>query len=183
MALYRSGITDRWNACRSTEPPKTIRWVSFTSLNRHFYYAVCVDHLSWDGTRMFHSMNSSKHFSSGMVCNSLLLYTAVFAIETVSRSSFSQPSAVQSDCAFDYDVFISMVNEHSIKCIPSLPRRHRQNGLQSKHDIIRSILRRLRAADLTSSHAIWAQRSIMISNDLYGSDTRHMKWETYEMGD
>lgn len=167
---YLREIMNRCTACRSTAIPRTSRKVSLSSLNRNFNEVVCVDHIFLDDLCIFHIMDSKTRYSAGLVCADTSLKNAIYSFTTTWLSPFWSPINVKDDQAFidtEFTNFITSIGA-TFGAIP--PRRHQKNVIESKHGIIRSIFIRLKADQPDADAATLAQKSIFISNNLYGSD-------------
>lgn len=112
-------------------------------------------------------MDYGTQYYAGVECDDRSLPSAVLASDTIWLSLFWTPSALQADCALNSDEFKTMLTDHGITFRLNPHRQHSKNVVEFKHGIF---LRISKSYD-NAFPSISAQRSIIISNDLYGHDT------------
>lgn len=155
--------------CRCTSAPEPSRKVSLSSLSKSFNHMVGVDYLFLDGLRVFHVMDSSTRFSSGLVCDETAMVSSTTAFPSPSLSPFSPPAAIPGDQPFNNEAFPMFLRDHSIECRPAPPRRHYNNVIPSKHGIIRNVNLRLCTFGLNLLQTLAAKLARGIRNYLYRS--------------
>lgn len=115
-------------------------------------------------------MDSKTRYSAGLVCADTSLKKSNFSFTTTWLSPFWSSINVRGDQAFNHTEFKNFITSIGATFGPIPPRRHQKNVIESKHGIIRSIFIRLKADQPDADAATLAQKSIFISNNLYGSD-------------
>ena len=96
---------------------------------------------------------------------------SILAFQATWLAQFWNPSALEGDFAFVTDEFQTFLRDRGIGLRPVPPRRYHKNPLEPKHGVIRSIYLRLKHASPDTDPKVLAHQAVIVSNDLYGSDT------------
>lgn len=96
-------------------------------------------------------MDSYSRFSSFLVFNNASIPTAITAIESCWLGQFWNLLCAQAEAAFHNNVFVSFLHSIGSDLRPVPPRRHRNNALEPRHGVIRSIFLRLKSANTGTS--------------------------------
>ena len=173
VASYLSEVVNDFTTCRSTAVLQTNRKVSISSLSKEFNVILCIDHLYLDGIRLTHCMDLVFRYSAAHVVSTATLTEAIIAFEACWVSQFWYPDCIRADTAFLLCEFKKYTENMGIPLQPVSPGRHSKNAIESKHNIIPSIFIRLKeAAGTELDPKLAAYKSVSISNDLYGNETK-----------
>lgn len=118
-------------------------------------------------------MDTKLRYSVGGIVESTSMVEAIEVFESTWLSGFWSPEFVAFDQASDSELFCHFLKKYDIdkRALPA--RRQNENGIDSKHRVIRDVyllLNSSSASDPTMTESILVKQAIRISNAVYGND-------------
>lgn len=169
---YLTEMLEKCQSRKTTSLPKQTRKFSLRSVNRSFNQDVCVNHIFFDETCVFHVMDLSSHNSAEMGLPNTGMKWAVLVFGVLWVSSFWSSDTAIGDKTFKSEQFTDYLNENGSH-IRDFAKTTEHECLRGEHRSIRDIYLRFKyhAGEFcVSSIEIMVQKALRISNDLYGNE-------------
>lgn len=130
-----------------------------------------MDQFHLDQLRLFHVMDMYDWYTVTCTVPDATPSSAVLASDSIWMIQAWSPNNVQGEQAFAHDELQRYLLNRDVYFRPVPSRKHQNNALQPKHDVIRSICLRLEFATFEEISALFSNQAVTIFSDFYGSST------------
>lgn len=147
VKVYTTRLLSECSACRATAPPQPSQKLSISSLSQHCNQTLCVDNLFFNGLNLVHFMDEATHYSTAHIVETTNTFNALYDLELTFLSTFWAPDFIIDDKAFQRSEFINYLQDYGIKFLLTPTSRHGRNKIESKRNVLPSILLLLKDSD------------------------------------